>query len=429
MRINIRFIYLLPILIIYFTDKMFLETLLGAETPAALPYTRFVWVISFVGGVWYIRYMSPFMKVWCIINIITFFLLMLESLYVYGNPFQYPRVFSKILLLFAIFFVYGFHKKYKNKIEVKSIVYAIAIFFFLNVLLINRDAFSVSSFANHERGLLAESVYFLVIPCIYYFNSYFLNKKTLDLYSFCLFFALIIFLQHRTVWVCTGVGLIVNVLLMQKTNAKLTVESMIPVAIFVVLIGFFAGFFVFSNEVIVNKLQENIDDLMNPTSQGTGNYRWVQFTTYWPYIMDNFVYGMRLEGFELPVQFYDRDNLVFEDGTGHHFHSLYVDRLFYFGITGLLLVMLPPIYYIITLVSKLKRLTINQIVLVCYAATGISYGLSYQLQPNVYATLGLAIYFLETLSKEQKEDKVEDERIKNEKFSRVDVPRSEPILN
>jgi len=431
MRINIKFLYLLPILIVFFTDKMFLETVLGAETPLALPYTRIVWVISLLGGLYFINYMSPFMKVWCILNFLTFFILILESLYEYGNPFQYPRVFSKVMLIFAIFFIYGFHKKFKNKIDLGHVVFAIGIFFFLNVILINRDAFSVSSFANHERGLLAESVYFLLIPCLYFFNGYFIKRKVKDLYLFCLFFALIIFLQHRTVWVCTAVALILNLLLLKKTTAKLNVESMIPVVIFLVLVSVFAGFFVFTNDVIMGKLSESIDDLMNPTSQGTGNFRWVQFTTYWPFIMDNFVFGMRLEGFELPVQFFDRDILVFEDGTGHHFHSLYVDRLFYFGIFGLLLVMLPPIYYITKLISKLKRMTIEQIVLVCYVATGITYGLSYQLQPNVYALIGLAIYYLETLNTEQEQDKIDEDkaRLKNDsRFIMEEVNEPEPVL-
>jgi len=57
MRINIKFLYLLPILIVFFTDKMFLETVLGAETPLALPYTRIVWVISLLGGLYFINYM------------------------------------------------------------------------------------------------------------------------------------------------------------------------------------------------------------------------------------------------------------------------------------------------------------------------------------------------------------------------------------
>ena len=432
MRINIRFIYLLPILFVFFTDKMFLETVLGAETPLALPYTRVVWAVSLIGGIYYINYMSPFMKFWCIANFLTFFLLMIESLYVYGSPFQYPRVFSKIMLIFAVFFIYGFHKKYKDKINLSHVVTAIGLFFFLNVILINRDAFSVSSFANHERGLLAESVYFLLIPCLYFFNGYFLKKKVTDLYLFFLFFALIVFLQHRTVWVCTAVALTLNLILLKKTTAKLNVESMIPVAIFLLLVIFFAGFFVFTNEVIMNKLAENVDDLMNPTSQGTGNFRWVQFTTYWPYILDNLLFGMRLEGFELPVQFFDRDVLVFEDGTGHHFHSLYVDRLFYFGVVGLLLVMLPPIYYIIKSVNSLRRMTIEQIVLVCYVASSITYGLSYQLQPNVYALIGLAIYYLETLNAEQEQDRLEDDNAKyknNSRFALTEIERQEPVLN
>lgn len=432
MRINIRFIYLLPIIIIYFTDKMFLETILGSGTPLALDYSRVAWIISFFGGLMFINYMSPIMKVWCMSILLGFCYLMLESLYLYGNPFQYPRVFSKILMVFGIFFVYGFSKKFNGKLKIEYVVNFISLFFFLNVLLINRDAFSLSSFANHERGLLAESVYFLIIPCLYYFNGYFLNKSIKSLYLFFLFFACIIFLQHRTVWVCTAFALLVNLLLLKKTKAQLNVESMIPVAIFLLLVMFFAGFFVFSNDVIMNKLAESVDDLMNPTSQGTGNWRWVQFTSYWPFVVDNILFGMRLEGFELPVQFFDRDTLAFNDGTGHHFHSLYIDRLFYFGFIGLFLLIIPPLVYIINLLSSIKRISIDQIVLVCYIATALVYGISYKLQPNVYATLGLAIYFLEYLKEEQdKENKQNKNEIYENHESTVltNIEKPEPVLN
>ena len=77
-------------------------------------------------------------------------------------------------------------------------------------------------------------------------------------------------------------------------------------------------------------------------------------------------------------------------------------------------------------------MTIEQIVLVCYVATGITYGLSYQLQPNVYALIGLAIYYLETLNAEQEQDKIDDDKARfknNSRFIMADANEPEPVLN
>ena len=61
---------------------------------------------------------------------------------------------------------------------------------------------------------------------------------------------------------------------------------------------------------------------------------------------------MRLKGFELPIQFYNLETgtQIFESNTGHHFHSFYMDTLFYFGLIGLVMIMILiiiPIYKIL----------------------------------------------------------------------------------
>ncbi len=395
MSINIKIFYFLGLAIVFFSDRMFIQIPFGQETPMILNYQRFIWAFAFLFSFLFINHMSNFMRGWFVLLTILLILLILNSLIEYGHPVKYPRVFSKVFQVYSIFFVYGFYKKFKGKISVDNLVYLISFGFILNVLIVNRDILSVSSFANHERGLTADSVYFLMIPCIFYFNKYFAEKKITYMYLFLLTMFFIIFLQHRTVWVCTALGLIVNILLMHKNNLKITFNSAIPIAMIVVVVGFLASFFILKNETILNKLSENVDDILNPTSQGTGNWRWVQFTSYWPYIVDNFTFGMRLEGFELPVQFFDRDTLAFEDGTGHHFHSQYVDLLFYFGIVGTGVVFIPSIFYVVKYLLSLEKLNLDQLVIISFISTSILFGLSYKWTINVYAALGLAFYFLE----------------------------------
>ncbi|WP_157637895.1 O-antigen ligase family protein [Flexithrix dorotheae] len=392
---------------------MFLDLIFGKESPISFNVTRAIWALAFVGSILFIREMSSYLRVYCLLAYAFVFILMLESYNNYGTFFVYPRVFSKLFMLFGVFFVYGFYKKFEEKIQLKQVVNLILIFFVLNVAIVNRDAFSLSAFAAHDRGLSASSTQLLLIPCLFYFNSYFYEKKVSYLFKFLIVIGLIGFLQYRTVWVTAAFGLLANLLFLFKSKIKITFDALIPIAIVGVIIGSIASFFIFSNETIMKKIVENIDDLMNPTSQGTGNWRYVQFQSYWPFVLENPIIGMRFEGFELPVQFFDRDVLAFEDGTGHHFHSNYLDKLFYFGIVGTVFFILPSFIYIFSNLFRIKNLSRDQLALTSFAIAGLVFGISYLWETHYYGTLGLTLFFLDSKfhNKENEEeigDKLKD---------------------
>ena len=123
----------------------------------------------------------------------------------------------------------------------------------------------MSSFTSHDRGFHAESVYMLIIPVLFYFNRYFSDRQVKYILYCGFFLAIIVFLQHRTVWICTSVALAVNLLLIKKANLKIDLSAFIPISLILFVIIFFAGFFIATNEEIVSKLNENIDDIANPT--------------------------------------------------------------------------------------------------------------------------------------------------------------------
>jgi hypothetical protein len=102
---------------------------------------------------------------------------------------------------------------------------------------------------------------------------------------------------------------------------------------------------------------------------------------------------MRLKGFELPIQFYHSNTgeAVWINGTGHHFHSFYVDRLFYFGLLGLLLAVGPPIYLVIKRLRQPEPMTLEAVTLVAYACGALVYGVSYNWPDYYLGLLGLAL--------------------------------------
>ena len=216
---------------------------------------------------------------------------------------------------------------------------------------------------------------------------------------------MIIFFQHRTVWVAMMVALAINIILLRKTLYKVDLNSLIPVGIFLFFVSIFLSLVIFSSEEVMEKINENIEQIMNPVGsenddeESTSEWRYVQFKSYWPFVEKYPIFGMRLAGFELPVQFYDlHGNNVFDDNTGHHFHSMYMDKLFYQGAFGLIIFMLPAIVYIIMCVLKQPYLTVTQVVLVSYVASGILYGFSYNYPDYFYGLIGFAVLKIEQMN-------------------------------
>jgi O-antigen ligase len=103
---------------------------------------------------------------------------------------------------------------------------------------------------------------------------------------------------------------------------------------------------------------------------------------------------MRYEGFEVPIQFFQNDKAIWQDGTGHHFHSWYVDRLYYFGIVGLIFTGIPMLYLIYRVYRK-HEFSFDQLVICSFALTGLSYATSYDWPLFFYGMIGIAIAYID----------------------------------
>ncbi|WP_245842545.1 O-antigen ligase family protein [Pontibacter ummariensis] len=342
--------------------------------------------------------MSPNMRLLFVLTTLYVLILAYESQYGYGTPFVYPHVFMKLLMVYYAFFIYTFYKgAYYLKFD--HVVYFILICFCLNVLIVHPETLSLAAFSNHERGVYSTSVYMLVVPFFYFLSKYFYEGKLGNLAASLSVLVAIVFFQHRTVWVVTAAALVIYYFLIQFRTYKPIniVGKALPIASIIGIGLTLCSTLVFSmHPEVVEKLQDNFSDIENFESQGTGAWRYAQWLSYWPFIQDNFLFGMRFDGFELPIQFYreDLDKPMFEDGNGHFFHSFYIDVLFYVGAAGLVLYVS---LFALPLIKALraKYLTINQIILVTFVSTGFVFGFSYILPPFYYGILGWCIVALE----------------------------------
>ncbi|MFD2515325.1 O-antigen ligase family protein [Pontibacter locisalis] len=406
MKFNYSILFAAPIFMVMLMDTMFLE--LMAPNNEATQGAFLSIMVKLSAGIamgyslYNIRYMAPFMRVMFALTLLYVVGLVFESFLKYNTPLIYPHVFQKVFLFFYTFFIYTYYKK-NEYLDLKHVVWFILVGFLLNVILIHPDSLSISAFTNHERGVYATSIYMLVIPFLYFMSKY-LSKGgifTMVMAFFVLF--LIIFFQHRTVWISTAFILTVYVLLVKlKSKSKVNFKKLIPLAVVIGILGIISSAFVFSiHPEIVEKFQENFSDIENYDKQGTGGWRFNQFMSYLPFVQDNFIWGMRFEGFELPIQFYrdDLDEPVFEGGNGHHFHSFYLDVLFYTGFVGLMLIWMVK-FYAIGKTVRARALDQEQILLMAFISSGFVFGLSYVLPYFFYAILGLTVAYLDSNNNE-----------------------------
>jgi hypothetical protein len=402
MKLNYSFIYILPIVLILSADNMIIE-LTAPHNPSGMARNLSMILkgtagIAFLYSAFYFMRMSTFMRVAFVLLTTYVFALSFESKYFYNSFMVYPHVFQKVLVFYNIFFIYTFYRG-DNPFKFSHMVYFILIVFLLNVVFINPHAVSISSFTNHERGLWSSSVYMMVFPFFYFLSKYFYKGGifNLGLTFFCLL--CIFFFQHRSIWITTAVMLVVYYLLIKfKAQEKINfVGKLMPVATVGVIIGIASSAFLFSmHPEILDKVAESISDIQNYDKQGTGGWRMTQINSYLPFVYDNFVFGMRFEGFELPIQFYrdDIDQPVFEDGNGHFFHNFYLEVFFYMGLIGMILFLIPALYAVIKGLT-MKSLTTNQIILHSLVVGAFILGLSYVLPTFFHGFLGLCIALLE----------------------------------
>lgn len=355
-------------------------------------------VFSLLYSAYFFKRMSPFMRFSFVLTTCYLVGMVLESYYKYNSYFVYPHVFLRILMVYYIFFIYAFYKG-NYHLKFSHIVWFILISFWLNVIIVNPHTLSISSFTNHERGVHSTSVYMLVVPFLFFLSRYLYKGNFSSLFMSLFILLTIFFFQHRTVWISTAMVLGIYYLLVRfKGHEPVNfIGKLFPVAMVMVVGGIASSAFLFSmHPEIIDKVMESVSDIENMDSQGTGGWRYNQWLSYMPFVQENFLLGMRFEGFELPIQFYreDLNQPVFEDGNGHHFHSFYVDILFYIGFVGLFLFCMLAIYAISKSLKK-KAITDKEIILVSFISTGFVFGISYVLPAFFYAFVGWTIVTVE----------------------------------
>ncbi|WP_139923416.1 O-antigen ligase [Hymenobacter sp. DG01] len=395
MKISLRFRHVLPALVVVATDRAFTDFVFpDPDDPRLGLYSYAITGFSLLLIGRYFRYLSPVMRRWLLLTLAATAALALESYNGWGTPFVYPHVFAKLLTLLPIFGLYAYYRRYP--LPIPLLMGLLLVGLVINLALYHPDALSVSAFLENERGFDVTSAFLLLLLALYYFNHYLTRGGLLRLGLFFLIVGLIVFLQHRTVWLTTILALALNGLLVatgRVEGARLSLNRLLPVVLMPLLAVVLGGTaLMLDNPQVLRRLETSLEDIEHADKQGTGSWRLQQIETYQPFVEEHPILGLRLEGFELPVQFYgDGDTPVWADRTGHHFHSFYLDRLFYFGVLGLLLVIAVPIVQLWQRVRQPVPLSPATAALVCYVGCSLLYGVSYDWPPYLYGLIGLTL--------------------------------------
>jgi len=328
----------------------------------------------------------------CLLPVIYFVYLVFESLYYYGTFFQFPHVGLKILNLIVAGAFYIFYLQ--RDIKDLNVVMYIILGALLVKIAIDPSMLAPSAFVRHVRGIPSPSALMLLLPCLYFFNIYIVELKQSALMKFILLLLLIIFFQHRSVWVATFVAFLFNTFLLNrqhKITANKAIPGIIPVGFFILLVSSVVLTYL---PDVVYKINANIENILNPSQEeSTSEWRMEQMESYLPFVKEYPIEGMRLKGFELPVQFYHEGaNIqIFEDNTGHHFHNFYFDKLFYFGLIGLFIFLIYLLKPFINSISDRLELDHYHVSILSFSFSGLIYGLAYDLPLYYWALLGISM--------------------------------------
>ena len=397
-KFNYSFVLMLPMLAIFATNAAFWEFIYGPQVdqePGGVKnYTYALFGLSVVAMVLYGRYMEPLMKKWMWVVLAYIGVLMLESYANQGSWIAYPHVFSKMFMYLILFGVYAFHRRFGMP-SMGQLIGAVTFVMVANLMVFHRDSLSLSAFAENERGFQSSSAYLFVLVSMYCLNRYLTHNSVTMLFSFFLCLPLIIFLQHRSVWIATAIAVPLDLLLLTRTTgARFSFAKVMGLVAVPAILGSLGIFLiVLNNPEVVTRMQTNVEDMANTDKQGTGSWRLKQLESYVPLVQDRPIAGWRLEGFEVPMQFYDpsNDQPMWPDHTGHHFHNFYLDRAFYFGIIGIIMIVLVPVIRVVQRLFQRGPMRADTAMLIAHFGCLLVFGTSYDWSTYHYALIGLML--------------------------------------
>lgn len=272
-------------------------------------------------------------------------------------------------------------------LKIKYAVNLIFILFFIDQILLGH-IFSYN-FSTETRTTLSEDVYYLLIPFLYYLVQYLKEHRLVHLMTALFTFLLIVFLLQRTVISAAVVaaGVVVALAALGKVSTGGLPLSR-TLVIFALLVAIASPFMGLLPESKVDALADSLGGILSPKEDNTGSWRVEQAEHYLKLIPDRPLFGWRYDG-------YDRGEIMENEDfpeKGTIIHSQYIDMLYNYGAFGMLLNLVLILSALYVLYRSGRTLSTDQLVLFGFIASGLVFGISYQLPVHYWAFVGLGMY-------------------------------------
>lgn len=393
--------YLKEILIIFFSYLLMEQIFSWLFVPVSdivLSYEKILGFLLYGYMIYAFKELKKYERVY--IGIFTFLLgrLVLESLYNYNTFFQQLTMYY--ILFPVIYALFIKHICEKFDLDLLEFIAKFYLFTYIAFMLLYGRGFSFSlaeiemddygPFSGDGRVIHASKIYMMIIPFLWYLNSYIHKKKAKYLLPVIFCFIVIVIHQHRSVWSCCILALLIFFTLNVRSNKGNVPKVLRPVvgALAIITISYFIVSSLYPE--LIDFFADRFSEIFNPAKEGsTGNFRIEQREVYGKMFWDRPFFGWSFEGFEMSNPLVD----WWPEKTGQHFHEGYMEMLFYQGIVGFLFKYSLFVYVIVKAFGK--NLSDQSIILVSFCLTGLLFSFNYVLPLIFWGHLGLCLYYIE----------------------------------
>lgn len=336
--------------------------------------------------------------------------LVLESLNLYGSWFQqltmFYVLFPVVLALFTKHICRVFHLdilEFLAKFYLVSYVVFMALYgrgFSFSLAEIEMNDYG--PFSGDGRVLHSSKIYMMIIPFLWYLNQYILLRKGKYLVPLLFCFVLILIHQHRSVWSCTILSVLMYFAMLVRYSDR-TISRIYTIGIGTLLL--LAVAYVFVSNLFpgfIDFMADRFGEIFDPAKEdSTGRFRADQRETYGELFWQRPIFGWSFEGFEMPNPLVD----WWPEKTGQHFHEGYMEVLFYHGLVGFVFKFSLFGYMLFKAYSR--KLTQPTMVMLAFCLSGLLYSFNYVLPLIFWAHVGLCLFYIERDETEQDEDEAE----------------------
>jgi hypothetical protein len=361
-------------------------------------YQKVFSIICFVFMLWHFQDLTRMEKLLIALFTILVIKLVFESLWKHDVLFKQFTIFTVIYpVVFVLFIKYILRRL---DIDLLEFIARFYLLLYIAFMLLYGANFSFTlhpiemddygPFSGDTRIIHARSVYMLILPLLWFLNRFLEKKKPGALLA--VFFCLIAITihQHRSVWSCTILSLLLYVgLFMKSTDSR---HKDVAALFALCGIGLACTWFVISQvkPELVDYLLDRFQEIFNPAAEGsTGNFRIEQSIAYSRYIEEKPLLGWSFKGFMLPNPLVD----WWDENTGHHFHQGFIEVLFYHGIVGLVL----KYGFLIYILMRACRMRVSPalLVLMPFCISGLLFSMNYVLPLIFWGHTGMCLFYME----------------------------------